>query len=164
MTRVTQRFKKTKQDGTTSIEFALIGAVFMMVLFGVMEVGRLLYVWNTLSEVTRRGARVAAVCREGDVEINKIALFNTAVGTDDSSIVHGLSAANINVEYLDAAGAPTLVFADVEATRVSVSNFQHDMLIPFLPATLTAPEFSTTVPVESRGWNYDGTTWSVACF
>ena len=49
------------QRGVATVEFALIAIVFFMVLLGIMEFGRLMYVWNTTQEVTRRAAREAVV-------------------------------------------------------------------------------------------------------
>ena len=49
----------SKQTGLAAVETALVGAVVMMVLFGVFEVARLFFVANALEEATRRGARVA---------------------------------------------------------------------------------------------------------
>jgi hypothetical protein len=43
------------------VEFGLLAIVFFMVLLGIMEFGRLMYVWNTTQEVTRRAAREAVV-------------------------------------------------------------------------------------------------------
>jgi len=43
------------------VEFALIAVVFFMVLLGIAEFGRIMYVWNTTQEVTRRAAREAVV-------------------------------------------------------------------------------------------------------
>ncbi len=44
-----------------SVEFALVAALLLPMLFGVMELGRVLFVWNSAQEVTRRAARDAAV-------------------------------------------------------------------------------------------------------
>jgi hypothetical protein len=43
------------------VEFALVAALLLTLLFGVMELGRVLLVWNSAQEVTRRAARDAAV-------------------------------------------------------------------------------------------------------
>ena len=51
-----------RQSGLVTVEFALIGAFFFLILFSIIEFGRLLFTWNTLDEVTRRAARLAAVC------------------------------------------------------------------------------------------------------
>jgi Flp pilus assembly protein TadG len=49
------------QRGAATVEFAILAIVFFMVLLGIMEFGRLMYVWNTTQEVTRRAAREAVV-------------------------------------------------------------------------------------------------------
>src|SRR5437667_8265592 len=49
------------QRGAAAVEFALIAIVFFMILLGSMEFGRLMYIWNTAQEVTRRAAREAVV-------------------------------------------------------------------------------------------------------
>ncbi len=48
------------QAGTTAVEFALLASTFFTFVFGIVEVARLLYVYNTLQEVTRRAAAAAA--------------------------------------------------------------------------------------------------------
>lgn len=50
-----------QQRGIVAVEFALISLVYFFVIFGIMELGRMLYVWNTVQEVTRRAAREAVV-------------------------------------------------------------------------------------------------------
>ena len=49
------------QRGVAAVEFALVAVVFFMVLLGIAEFGRIMYVWNTTQEVTRRAAREAVV-------------------------------------------------------------------------------------------------------
>nr|WP_305907145.1 TadE family protein [Methylomarinum sp. Ch1-1]MDP4519872.1 pilus assembly protein [Methylomarinum sp. Ch1-1] len=50
------------QRGASMVEFALIALVFFTLIFGIIEFARVMFVYNTLVEATRRGARVAAVC------------------------------------------------------------------------------------------------------
>jgi hypothetical protein len=49
------------QRGVATVEFALVAIVFFMVLLGITEFGRIMYIWNTTQEVTRRAAREAVV-------------------------------------------------------------------------------------------------------
>ena len=60
------------QRGAATVEFALLAIVFFMVLLGMMEFGRLMYVWNTTQEVTRRAAREAVVRDFSGTEIAAI--------------------------------------------------------------------------------------------
>lgn len=136
------------QKGIYIVEFAIVSGVFFLMIFGAIEVARLMYTWSALDAMTQRGARIAAVCSpETDVEqVKNVAIFN---GDGGGSIVPGLTAANINVNYL-----PGLV-------EVSIQNYTHQMLIPstitgFLAPMLTAPPFKTTRPTESLGQNPTG--------
>lgn len=165
---------RARQSGTTIVEFAIIGALFFTVLFAVIEFGRLLFTWNTLTEATRRGARVAAVCPvpppQANVDAIKCAaLFNPSGGLSCTSPCAGspifgdLNLGNINVQYLDTNAvtlAPnadvTLFFNKIRYVKVSITGYVYTMLIPpLLPglniAPFTAPSFETTLPRESLG-------------
>lgn len=55
-----------RQRGAAAVEFALIAVIFFGMLFGIVEFGRGLYVWNSVQEVTRYVAREAVVCWRDD--------------------------------------------------------------------------------------------------
>lgn len=71
--------------GVITIEFALLVGVFLTVVFFVIEVGRVIYLWNTVQEVTRRAARAAAVTNFSDPAaidlVRQQAIFRTGAGT-----------------------------------------------------------------------------------
>jgi Flp pilus assembly protein TadG len=50
-----------RQGGQALIEFALVLPVFVVMLFGVVDAGRYVYMNSVLSQAAREGARVAAV-------------------------------------------------------------------------------------------------------
>jgi Flp pilus assembly protein TadG len=152
----------TRQKGLAAVETALVAGVVLTILFGVFEVARLFFVVNALEEATRRGARVAAVCQVTDGAINEIAIFNGSGGGANSPLVGGLSTANISLEYINfngtVVGDPDTDFMDIDAVRVSIQNYQHDLIIPFFMRTITMPEISTTMPRESLGVTREGFT------
>jgi Flp pilus assembly protein TadG len=141
---------RRRNRGTTSVEFAIIGSVLMVVVFGVIEFGRALFVMNALTEATRRGARLAAVCPVGDP-----ASASAAVFTGSGVAVNGLTTSNIQVQYLDASGAPianpTGNFNTIRYVNVSIIGFSQTLLIPTLITTIPMNGFSTTLPRESLG-------------
>lgn len=150
------------QRGMTSVEFAIVGGVFFIVLFAVVEFGRLMFVMNTLDEVTRRGARLAAVCSVDPSSVSFVqnqAMFN-------GNIVAGLTADMIDVDYFEADGTP--VIPDVvnpqnsvtliDYVRVAINGYQHQMLIPTFELTISVPDFSTTIPSESLGVHPDSSS------
>lgn len=147
-----------RQRGITTVEFAIVAVAAFVILFGVIEISRVLYVWNGLTEVTRRGARVAAVCPRGHSAITRIALFSAPGAADTSPAIPGLGIDNVQVTYLDQNGAPAPDYPSTYFVRVEIVNFQHRLLIPMATITLDAPGFSTTLRAESLGWVPDTNT------
>jgi Flp pilus assembly protein TadG len=130
-----------KMRGLVTVEFAIVGAVLMMVIFGCIEFGRATYSFAALNEGTRRAARLAAVCPINDPVILPAVNF---LG------VSGLSTSN--VQYLDANGASlgaTPASSDVYYVQVNVFT-SLPLAIPFLSAVLS-PSFTVTLPAESLG-------------
>jgi hypothetical protein len=146
-----------KQRGVAIVEFAIVGAVAIMMIFAVLEIARAVFVANALTEATRRGARMAAVCLINDTAIAQVATFNAPGAGNSSPIVHDLDTTDFVLEYLNIKGEvisnPGAVanFALIRYVQVRVVNFQHQLLIPFASATFTMPEFRTTLPRESLG-------------
>lgn len=141
-----------RQRGLSSVEFALVAGLFMILLFGVLEFGRLMYVWNTLAEATRRGARLATVmCPNpaGLAQVKDVTLFNAPGAGGDSTMLRGLRRGNVCVEYTQCEGTPPM------PTKVSVSiiNYQIDVAVPIpgFDRIYRAPTFKTTLPRESLG-------------
>jgi hypothetical protein len=139
---------RRNQQGTTTVEFAIVGLVFFTVLFGIIDLSRIFFSLAALDESTRRGARVAAVCPVDDPLVTQVALFNGLVPT--------LGPQHIAVQYLDedgaVVGAPAGAgYGSIRFVRVRIENFQLQTVIPGLAALLTMPAFETTIPSESLG-------------
>src|SRR5439155_22094904 len=98
------------QRGAAAVEFALIAVVFFMVLLGITEFGRIMYIWNPAQEVTRRAAREAVVrdCSAAEIAaIQRDSIFKS--GTRGTvSLPAGIEIANttVKIAYLavDAGG------------------------------------------------------------
>lgn len=148
---------KKRQQGLTTVEAAIGAALMLIVLFGTIEIARALFVWNFLDEVTRRGARVAAVCPidTSDNSIAKrVAIFAPPGGPNQSPHVAELTTSDVNLDYLDADGNTETQFEEVNFVRVSIDSFELPLLF-FNKASWTTPEFHTILPSESLGYNPD---------
>ena len=133
--------KKTpsRQRGVAAVEFALVCSLLFTVLFGVMEMGRLLWTWNAAVEATRYGARLAVVCDKNDPHIK----------TQMIGRLPSLAANNITITYQNPPAANnTCTAADCKAVTVSLTGYTHTTIIPFLPLSLTLPPFRTTLRKE----------------
>ena len=95
------------QRGVAAVEFALVAIPFFLLLFGAMELGRLLYLWNTAQEITRHAARQAVVTNFKDdaamAAIRHSAVFRVNAGTLPAA--PEISDANVVIRYLNASGS-----------------------------------------------------------
>ena len=142
------------RSGTAAVETAVVLPVYILLLFGVIEFGRALFVANALDESTRRGARLAAVCPVGDPMPAQAAIL---AGTDGVSLIFpDLTVANVAIAYLDVNGAPVanpaVNLAAIRYVRTSIVNFQQQLLIPFIMPSFLMPSFAATLPAESLGY------------
>ena len=154
------------QKGSHTVEFSIAGAAFFLLLFGALEVGRLFYTLHGLTEGTRRGARVAAVCGPIDQaatteKIQRIAAFGDP---DDGSgrLIPTITPDKFVVTYLYENGnaVPNGKLLDdfelIRYVRVSVTNYNHQFIIPGFSNSIQLAAPSTTLPRESLGVPRDG--------
>jgi len=155
------------QKGTSTVEFALVALVLLMMMFGVFEIGRGYYVYSMLDEVTRRGARLASVCPVNDPAIAPLSVFAATSGTA-SSLVSGLTTANIVIDYLDinngvvASPAEPSNFIRIRFVRARIVNFVYRVNLPFVAglASIAMPQFVHVLPRESLGVPREGAVTS----
>lgn len=153
-----------RSRGTTTVEFAIVAAALFTMIFGVFEVGRGYYTFAMLDEVSRRGARLAAVCPVNDPAIPQLAIFNPSGVGADSPIVTDLGPGNVVVDYLDASNAVVANAGDpanfprIRYVRVRVMGFVYQVNVPFIAgiANFAMPEFETILPRESLGVPREG--------
>ncbi len=145
-------------------EFAIIALVFFMIILGIIEFGRALFVINTLEEVTRRAARVAVVCDRTTPSIpENVALFN-AIGSasNDSAILNNFTRNNIEITYLQEDLVTAATAGDnTYFVQARIINYTHTLLIPLVGTDLiigdqsnpdNSKEIRTILPSESLGF------------
>jgi Flp pilus assembly protein TadG len=85
------------QNGQSLVEFALVLPVFIVVLFGIMEFGRLWEMSNILTSAAREGARVAAVSKP-DVDKARTAAETVLAAANISNATITVSGPNASNE------------------------------------------------------------------
>ncbi|BAL26419.1 hypothetical protein AZKH_4139 [Azoarcus sp. KH32C] len=157
--------------------------LFFTIVLGIMEFGRILYLWNTVQEVTRRAAREAVVRSFADADkIQRAAVFGSESGTDTAYLPAGLEINNLNVKinYLNGALAvaspmpadPTdNISACNDATRTAscvrfveacvamsgncTGSVQYAPMAGLFPfLAISIPVSSVIMPTESLGYSY----------
>jgi hypothetical protein len=146
-----------RQRGLATVEFAVVGLVFFTLVFGIVELGRGLFLMNTLTEVTRRAARVAAVCPVNHPAIGRVGVFGSADGDGTSPLLDSLTSANVAVDYLDARGTviadPVAGFRNIRYVRTRITNLRVTLLVLGFgrPFSYFSPALASTQPRESLG-------------
>ncbi len=107
MARLVRRRGQRGAHGQTLVEFAFVLPIFLFMLFGLIDLGRYVYMHSTLSQAAREAARVESVEAYW-------------VGSTDPSC--------------DQPGGPVCP-ADVAALRADVLAAANRMLVPFGPIT-----------------------------
>jgi len=145
-------------QGVYVVEFAIIGLLLFMLLFGVLEIGRLYFTVGSLNEVVRRGARLAVVCQISDPVVLRRAIFNAATDSGASDLVDELDTADLSLTYLDENGAVVANpgdggagFSSIRYVQLSIVNFTFNLLIPGLAGGISLPPFRAILPRESLG-------------
>ena len=91
-----------RQRGTAAVEFALLAWIFFLIVFGLIEVARMLYIYGTLQEVTRRAASSAAhvypTDSAGISRLKYAAVFRTSPG--ELPLASPVSDAHLQIDYL----------------------------------------------------------------
>jgi Flp pilus assembly pilin Flp len=128
------RLRFTAQRGAAAIEFAIVSAVFFMLLLGAIEMGRLLWTWNAATEATRLGARMAVVC-----DVNEPNII-----TRMQQRLPYLQPGNVAVAYLPSGCTD----ANCQTVRVTLVGYTHQPIIPFVALSIPIPTFQTTLPRE----------------
>ena len=146
---------RTGERGATMAEFAIISVVFFMIIFGIIEFGRLFYTHNALTDAARRGARYAVLHRLTDRDcVKKVVVFGetnvnptTCIETGPP-LINGLTTANVIVTY---PADPDDYGTNLGTATVEITNYTFNLSIPFARQTLTMPKYVTTLTAESAG-------------
>lgn len=141
-----------RSRGAAAVEFALLVTVLLLLLFGLIEIGRAIFKWNSATEATRVGARAAAIAAVGDRE--------TVLGAMNTMMAGELGDANVTLDYsIDGTsfGNGICIRGTCQFVRVGIAYTYRPAFVLFqpamslLPETITMPSFATTLPVEALG-------------
>lgn len=91
-----------KEAGVAALEFSMLAVIFFMFVFGIIELARLLFVFNTLQEVTRRAAGAAASVYATDsaanARVRQYAVFRDTPG--ELILAPPITDEHIRLDYL----------------------------------------------------------------
>jgi hypothetical protein len=78
--------RRGREDGAAAVEFALVLPVLMLLIFGIIDFGRMLNAKITITEAAREGARAAALV---DADAGAARVTTAVDGLDVNSSIDG---------------------------------------------------------------------------
>ncbi|HEY0825507.1 MAG TPA: TadE family protein [Ramlibacter sp.] len=130
--------RSPRDQGSTSIEFALVLLVLMTFVLGIVDFSRMLFTWNAATEATRLGARYAVVCDDTTRQDAVLARMR--------QVLPQISAAS--VQWLPQGCTPD----SCQGVNVGITGLKFHWISPIAGAAaplLPMPSFSTYLPRES---------------
>jgi hypothetical protein len=156
--------RNARRSGQATVEFALVYAGILVPLtFGIIFVSQMYWVWHSMVEFTRDGARYAAThCWQQD-GANVINYMQTHIPlTMDQNQFQSGGTAQIVVEYFarDSNNQLTAFSCNggcgvdclPDSVTISVTNYQFQRFMAYLRLPpVQMPAFPTSMPIESNG-------------
>ena len=143
-----------RQHGAAAVEFGLIAIVFFTLLLGIIEFGRVLYLWNTVQEVTRRAAREAVVRDFSATQVDTIqraAIFRAgSTGTVKLPAGGEITNLRVNIRYLNAAGneADPMPSDPADNIAACLDSDRVNSCIRFVEASVCQQQGNSCGPVQ----------------
>jgi Flp pilus assembly protein TadG len=108
---------RTKRRGSAIVEFAVIAPLFVLLIFAMIEFGRMIMVKQILTNAAREGARLAVVSGTTDQNVlDKVSTYmtNAGIGSTTQTVSPSLTSAEtgdsitvtVSVPYKDVAWLP----------------------------------------------------------
>jgi Flp pilus assembly protein TadG len=143
------RAKNMKGDerGAALLEFAIGSTIFVSAMFGVLEVGRMLWVHNSLVDATRRAARYAVnqgMSTGAQTAAKNMAVYGNTAGTGQP-LVPDLTTAQVKITYQNFELGGGTVTAEVEA-------YDFSFVLPLVSRTMRLPAYKTSLTAENAGY------------
>ena len=131
-----------RQDGSATIEFAIVFPLLLVLFVGTAELGRLFYTYTTLAKATAVGARYLSTSRNvvngtttekanAKMEAKNLVVCGIKSSAADActgqtAVVNGLTTANINIcDNFSTPCTPALAGGTVKYFRVEIQNYNY---------------------------------------
>ncbi|WP_426393113.1 TadE family protein [Variovorax sp. R-27] len=128
---------RNRVTGATTVEFALGLIVFLMLVLGIVDFSRMLFMWNAAQEATRAGARYAVVCDDTGQQALVLARMKALLP---------------QISTVSVAWEPSgCTAATCQGVTVSITGLNYQWISPIaggIGPLIQMPGFSTYLPRE----------------
>lgn len=140
--------------GQAMVEFALVAPIFFLILFGIIEGGRFIYYYETLSHATREGARYAIVNGANSLTCSTgpAAPGTSSCDPDGSDVADRVRAAAVGM--VGPAITVTPVWHDPAnngrgSTITVTASFTYSALVPIVPLPPITVEAESSLVINN---------------
>lgn len=157
-----------RERGQSTVEYAILtGGVIIPVTFGIIYLSQILWIWHSVTDFTRDGARYAAThCWQASGDnVTSYMKSNVPLMIDQDQFKNGSAEIQVNYFAKDpTSGTLTDFSCDTEcstscipdAVTVRVVNYQFRSFMSYLGLQpVTMPDFRTSVAIEGAGCDPD---------
>ncbi|MDD2335374.1 MAG: TadE/TadG family type IV pilus assembly protein [Geobacteraceae bacterium] len=137
---ISKRASGLNSTGQALVEMAIIIPLLMLLVMGIFEFGRAMYIKNTLTQAARAGARTAVVTP------NIIDATGATCGSSGNntkiyqsvcdSLYSGINKSDVSIDVTitDLDGSTTLNSGDTAEVKVNLNDFRSKYrIVPFIP-------------------------------
>ena len=153
---------RCRQKGLISIEFAVLGLMFLFIILTVIDAGRWMMTWAVLQEASSRVAQSAAVHDpvNPDLKLIKQAGLFSFVEDDPnrSQVVPGLTTDNFSIGWLNDEGeilesVTCDNYENIQFVVSEITDFKFNFILPvgFMDVLSQFPSMRVVIPGESLG-------------
>jgi hypothetical protein len=126
------------------LESALVLSAFLFMIIGTLDIGRLMFMHQTLTERARKAVRWGASHAYSETAIRNVILFGTASPSEDANPLFGLGTTNVIVSRQEGIDeAP-------DRLRVQITGWTYRVLSPFIAGSILAPDIITSMTMENQ--------------
>ena len=130
------------ESGAALVEFAIVLPVLLLLAFGIVDLGRLLYTYNNLTSAVREGARLASVQQDPTTGVSKAAVRDTVLRYAHS--FGGNATPTVTV-------TPDAAPPNTQFVTVTITSYPFTWITP-LPALASLASVNWTWPSAAYRW------------
>ena len=110
------RRHRERSSGQALVEFALVFPVFVLILFGLIDVGRYVYTSNAISQAAREGARYGSVANfESTCNLGR----DACIQQETVNRMAAVSASTVDVKCRRETGSGTVVLVNADGCQTT---------------------------------------------
>jgi Flp pilus assembly protein TadG len=129
--------------GSTMVELGLVLGAFLFMMIGTLDIGRVMYMHQTLTERARKSVRWGASRTFNETNVKNVVLYDSATPADGARPVFGLTASNVIVTRdIGASGVPDVL-------TIKVTGWSYRFMSPYIAGSVIAPDIITSMTMEN---------------